>query len=177
VSIGLAAGFLEPLESTSIHLIQLAIGYLVELFPDRGFDPVNETEFNRIMAIEYERVRDFIILHYHSTEREDTPFWNYCRTMQVPDSLAYRLELFRERGVVAQYREGMFLDASWLAVFLGQHVVPRHYDPSSDRLLEGELEHCLAGIRGEYARAAATMPPHDVFLRQIGADYRAREFS
>jgi tryptophan 7-halogenase len=177
VSIGLAAGFLEPLESTSIHLIQLAIGYLIDLFPDRGFDAVNETEFNRIMALEYERVRDFIILHYHSTEREDTPFWNYCRSMQVPDSLAYRLELFRERGVVAQYREGMFLDASWLAVLFGQHVVPRHYDPASDRLLQSDLQQRLAGIRVEYAQAVATMPPHDAFLRQIGADYQTRGFS
>lgn len=177
VAIGLAAGFLEPLESTSIHLIQLAIGYLIDLLPDRGFDPVNETEFNRIMAIEYERVRDFIILHYHATERDDTPFWNYCRTMQLPDSLAYRLELFRERGVVAQYREGMFLDASWLAVFFGQHVVPRHYDPSSDRLAQDDLEQHLARISGEYTQAVGTMPPHDAFLRQIGADYQARGLS
>jgi tryptophan halogenase len=126
------------------------------------------------MAIEYERVRDFIILHYHTTERDDTPFWDYCRTMQLPDSLAYRLELFRERGVVAQYREGMFLDASWLAVFFGQHVVPRHYDPCSDRLAHDDLVQQLASIRGEYTQAVGTMPPHDAFLREIGADYRAR---
>jgi tryptophan 7-halogenase len=172
VSIGLSSGFLEPLESTSIHLIQLAIGYLVDLFPDQGFDPMHETEFNRIMSLEYERIRDFIILHYHATERDDTPFWNYCRTMQVPDSLAYRMELFRERGVVAQYRAGMFLDASWLAVFFGQNVFPRHYDPSSDRVAPGELAAHLRDIDAEYASALAGMPAHEDFIRQTGADYR-----
>jgi tryptophan halogenase len=173
VSIGLSSGFLEPLESTSIHLIQLAIGYLVDLFPDRSFDPMNATEFNRIMSLEYERIRDFIILHYHATLRDDTPFWNYCRTMQIPDSLAYRIELFRERGVVAQYREGMFLDASWLAVLLGQNIFPRHYDPSSDRVSQTSLARHLAAVSEEYAVAIGSMPAHDEFLVRIGADYRA----
>jgi len=169
VAIGLAAGFLEPLESTSIHLIQLAIGYLVDLFPGPGFDPMNETEFNRIMALEYERIRDFLILHYYATERDDTPFWDYCRTMAIPDSLAYRLELFRQRGVVPHYREGMFLDASWLAVYLGQNVIPRHYDPACDRLGEAELARQLARIRNEYAHAIGAMPAHAAFLELIGA--------
>ena len=169
VSIGLASGFLEPLESTSIHLIQLAIGYLIDYLPDRGFDPMNETEFNRIMALEYQRVRDFLILHYHATQRDDSPFWDYCRTMEIPDSLAYRMELFRERGVVAQYREGMFLDASWLAVFFGQNVLPQRYDPASDRLAEHELADRMDRIRGDYAAAVQTLPSHDAFLQQIGA--------
>jgi tryptophan 7-halogenase len=173
VAIGLASGFLEPLESTSIHLIQLAIGYLVELFPDRQFDPMNATEFNRIMALEYERIRDFIILHYHATERDDTPFWDYCRTMQVPDSLAYRMELFRERGVVAQYREGMFLDASWLAVFFGQGIHPRLYDPSADRVTPAALAAHLALIDEDYADAIDSMPTHEVFLQQCGANHFA----
>jgi tryptophan halogenase len=169
VSIGLASGFLEPLESTSIHLIQLAVGYLVDYLPDRGFDPMNETEFNRIMALEYERVRDFLILHYHATRRDDSPFWDYCRTMEIPDSLAYRIELFRERGVVAQYREGMFLDASWLAVFFGQNVVPQRYDPASDRLPEDELTTRLHRLHEDYAAAVEALPTHAAFLQQIGA--------
>ena len=172
VSIGLSSGFLEPLESTSIHLIQLAIGYLVDLFPDQSFDPMRKTEFNRIMSLEYERIRDFIILHYHATLRDDTPFWNYCRTMQVPDSLAYRMELFRERGVVAQYREGMFLDASWLAVFFGQNIVPRQYDPSANRVTTGELATHLRDIDAQYAAAVESMPVHEDFLRQTGANRR-----
>jgi len=169
VAIGLSSGFLEPLESTSIHLIQLAAGYLIDLFPDRDFDPMNEIEFNRIMALEYERIRDFLILHYHATERTDTPFWNDCRTMQVPDSLAYRIELFRERGLVPPYREGMFLDASWLAVYLGQRVIPRQYDPSSDRVPDAELARKLAGLRETCRRAAESLPPHEDFLRRLGA--------
>ena len=169
VAIGLSAGFLEPLESTSIHLIQLAIGYLLDLFPGREPDRMNEIEFNRIMALEYERVRDFLILHYHATERDDTPFWRYCRDMTVPDSLAYRLELFRERGVLPHYREGMFLDASWLAVLFGQNVMPASYDPACDRLSEDALEAELASIHREYRAAAGTMPAHADVLERIGA--------
>jgi tryptophan halogenase len=169
VAIGLSSGFLEPLESTSIHLIQLAIGYLVDLFPGREFNPAHETEFNRIMALEYERIRDFLILHYHATERDDTPFWNYCRTMEIPDSLAYKMELFRQRGVVAPYREGMFLDASWLAVYIGQNVIPHNHDPAADRLDPDEMAGQLAGLRSEYSQAVAGMPPQETFLRGIGA--------
>jgi tryptophan halogenase len=169
VSIGLASGFLEPLESTSIHLVQLAVGYLVDLFPDRDFDPMNATEFNRIMTLEYERIRDFLVLHYHATQRDDTPFWNDCRTMQIPDTLAYRLELFRERGLVPPYREGMFLDASWLAVYFGQNVMPRHYDPASDRVPQESLAQHLAGLHRTYRDAIESMPEHEAFLRRIGA--------
>jgi tryptophan halogenase len=169
VAIGLASGFLEPLESTSIHLIQLAIGYLLELFPRRECDPADAREFNRIMSLEYERIRDFLILHYHAIERDDTPFWNYCRTMSIPESLTYRLELFRERGVVPNYREGMFLDASWLAVLLGQHVVPRNYDPVSDQMSPVELEARMAQLRREYQCAVASMPMHLDYLRHVGA--------
>jgi tryptophan halogenase len=169
VAIGLASGFLEPLESTSIHLIQLAAGYLVDLFPDRGFDPMNAVEFNRIMALEYERIRDFLVLHYHATQRDDTPFWNDCRTMPIPDSLAYRMELFGERGVVPPYREGMFLDASWLAVYFGQNIVPRHYDPSCDRMAEDALSRELGRLHATYREAVGSMPGHEAFLQRIGA--------
>ena len=169
VAIGLASGFLEPLESTSIHLIQLAAGYLVDLFPDRDFDPMNAVEFNRVMALEYERIRDFLVLHYHATQRDDTPFWNDCRTMQIPDTLAYRMELFRERGVVPPYREGMFLDASWLAVYFGQNIVPRHYDPSSDRIAGEALSSQLERLHATYREAAGSMPAHLAFLQRLGA--------
>jgi tryptophan halogenase len=169
VAIGLSAGFLEPLESTSIHLIQLAIGYLVELFPHRELDPMSATEFNRIMSLEYERIRDFIILHYHATERDDTEFWSYCRSMSVPDTLAHRMELFRERGVVARYREGMFLDPSWHAVLVGQKVLPRAWDPCADACAEADLAAHLERLNAGYARALETMPPHAAFLERIGA--------
>jgi tryptophan halogenase len=174
VAIGLSSGFLEPLESTSIHLIQLAAGYLVDLFPDRDFDPMNEIEFNRIMALEYERIRDFLILHYHATQRDDTPFWNDCRTMRIPDSLAYRMELFRERGVVPPYREGMFLDASWLAVYFGQNIVPSHYDPSSNRVAPDLLTSHLERLHRTCRDASRSLPAHDAYLRSIGADSALR---
>jgi tryptophan 7-halogenase len=167
VAIGLAAGFLEPLESTSIHLIQLAIGRLLDLFPHRDFDPVAAREYNRLMDLEYERVRDFLILHYHATTRTDTPFWNYVRTMEIPESLHYKMDLFRQRGVVVNYKDGMFLDASWLAVYYGQNVVPSHYDPRAQRTpldvsalqCEAYQSACLAG--------AASLPTHDDYLAEF----------
>jgi tryptophan halogenase len=169
VAIGLSAGFLEPLESTSIHLIQLAIGRLLEFFPDRRWNPVNAAEYNRLMDLEYERVRDFLILHYHATERTDTEFWNHCRTMSVPDSLVQRMSLFRERGNVVNYRDGMFLDASWIAVYTGQRVMPQHYDLRCNTLSVDQLTEKMSALRGSYHNAALTMPSHEEFLKKIGA--------
>ena len=170
VAIGLSAGFLEPLESTSIHLIQLAIGRLLDLFPDLNWDPTAETEYNRLMDLEYERVRDFLILHYHATERTDTPFWNYVRTMPIPDSLAHKMSTFRERGVVVNYRDGMFLDASWIAVYAGQRIVPQRPDPRSMVIGDAQLFMQLAQMKDDCAAAAATLPAQADFLRQIGAN-------
>jgi tryptophan 7-halogenase len=169
VAIGLSAGFLEPLESTSIHLIQLAIGRLLDLFPDQSWDPVVKTEYNRLMDLEYERVRDFLILHYHATERADTPFWNYVRTMPIPDSLSHKMAAFRERGIVVNYRDGMFLDASWVAVYLGQNVVPLHSDPLGHKLSLAAVDAELTALKQKLSSAAATLPGHADFIRQIGA--------
>jgi tryptophan 7-halogenase len=170
VAIGLSAGFLEPLESTSIHLIQLAIGRLLDFFPDGDWDPMQATEFNRLMDLEYERVRDFLILHYHATERDDTPFWNYVRNMPVPDSLLHKMETFRERGVVVNYRDGMFLDASWIAVYLGQRVIPKHNDPLGMKLDDRQLDARFEDIRHACKAAASSLPEHGDFIRQIGAN-------
>ncbi len=170
VAIGLASGFLEPLESTSIYLIQQAISTLLEIFPDRSFDSADIDEFNRAMILEYERVRDFLILHYHATERDDTPFWNYVRTMPVPDSLRYKMDLFRDRGHVVKYKDGMFLDRSWQAVYLGQRVVPERHDPLVDMLGADDLRRYVRETKDVVERAAQSMPHHDDFLRrQIGA--------
>jgi tryptophan halogenase len=166
VAIGLSGGFVEPLESTSIYLIQAAITNLIEFFPDRNFDPVNTDEYNRIMDIEFERVRDFIVLHYHATEREDAPLWNYVRTMPIPDSLRYKLELFRERGVVVKYRHGLFLEPSWIAVYVGQRIVPKHYDPRADVLPLDQLRAACSALRAEIRAEAGHLPTH--------ADYIAR---
>jgi tryptophan 7-halogenase len=164
VAIGLASGFLEPLESTSIHLIQQAITNLLELFPERRFDPADAMEFNRIMDLEYERVRDFLILHYNATERTDTEFWDYCRTMQLPDSLAHRMELFRARGTLASYREGCFLDPSWIAVYVGQRVLPRRYDPLADAVPNDRLATHLQTLRRAVLHTARSMPDHQQFI-------------
>jgi tryptophan halogenase len=170
VAIGLAAGFLEPLESTSIHLIQLAIGKLVELFPNDGaVDPVDVAEFNRAMALEYDRVRDFLVLHYCATERDDTPFWRHVRTMDLPPSLTETIAAFRERGIVTGYREGMFLPASWLAVCYGQRVEPHMINPLIAATPTGRSAARVAAVADACARAAHAMPTHEAYLASLGA--------
>ena len=169
VAVGLSAGFLEPLESTSIHLIQTAIERLIELFPDSGFDPADAAEFNRIMGLEYDRIRDFLILHYCATERDDSDFWNYCRTMPMPDSLGEKMELFRERGIVAPYRDGMFLEPSWIAVYVGQRIVPQGHSAIADALPADELQRRIAATAQLCQQAAVRMPAHAQYLHSIGA--------
>jgi len=165
IAIGLAGGFLEPLESTSIYLIQIAIMKLVELFPDRDFDAAPRAEFNRQLDLEYERVRDFLILHYHATQRTDSEFWNYCRTMTIPDGLAHKMELFRARGHVVQYKQGLFLEPSWVAVYLGQGVIPQAFDPRVHAVSEFDCAGFMAETHNLVARASADMPLHEKFLQ------------
>ena len=166
VAVGLASGFLEPLESTSIYLIQQAITYLIELFPERTISPVDRNEFNRLIDMEYDRIRDFLILHYHATERSGMPFWDYVRTMEIPDTLAGKLELFRRRGRVVKYREGVFLDASWIAVYLGQGVIPEGHDARADL---PPVETVAQGMRKLHAEIRSTverMPDHREHLNR-----------
>ena len=121
MAVGLASGFLEPLESTSIHLIQTAVSRLLSLFPERDFDPMVIGEYNRQAREEIESIRDFLILHYNATERSDTPFWDYCRTMEVPDSLNERFELFRSSGRFFKHNaQELFAEDSWVQVLIGQ---------------------------------------------------------
>ena len=166
VGVGLASGFLEPLESTSIYLIQQAITALLELFPDGAITGVERDEYNRLIDLEYDRIRDFLILHYHATERADTPYWDYVRTMEIPDTLAEKMELFRRRGRVVKYREGVFLDASWVAVYLGQRVIPQGHDLRADA---PSAESLVAGMRklaGDIQGIAAGMEDHGAYLRR-----------
>ena len=160
VGVGLASGFLEPLESTSIYLIQAAITLLLELFPDGPDTPLLRDEFNRLIDLEYDRIRDFLILHYHATERTDSDFWNYVRTMDVPDTLKEKMELFRRRGRVMKYREGVFLDASWIAVYLGQRVIPEGHDMRADAPPADALLKAMATFRAEVRATAEAMPDH-----------------
>jgi len=160
IAVGLSSGFLEPLESTSIYLIQAAITGLVELFPERKISPVDRDEFNRLIDAEYDWIRDFLILHYHATERSDTPFWDYVRTMSVPNSLKEKMELFRRRGRVVKHREGLFLDASWVAVYLGQRVLPEGHDPRADLPPLPALMQNIQGLRAQIRASAERMPDH-----------------
>ena len=138
VSLGLSSGFLEPLESTSIHLVQSGIAKLLALFPDQRFNPVERDEYNRQMQDVFEDVRDFIILHYKATRRDDSDFWNYCRMMEVPDKLAAKLDLWRSKGRI--FREGaeLFGTDSWVAVLLGQGIIPER--AGAHRLCRGRVE-------------------------------------
>ncbi|MBA4760188.1 tryptophan halogenase family protein [Sphingomonas sp.] len=169
VSIGLASGFLEPLESTSIHLAQMAVMRLIELFPEREIDPADRAAFNATVDYEYDRVRDFLILHYHATTRDDSDFWNHVRTMQLPDSLAGKLELWREAGRIEKYGEGLFLEPSWVAVYLGQGMIPARHDPRADNPAPAALARALDDIANTIRSRVAAMPDHEAALRANGA--------
>ena len=167
VALGLAAGFLEPLESTSIHLVQTALARLFALFPDRQCDPAISAEYNRLTALEYERVRDFLILHYAASQREDTPFWRHCRAMPVPESLTYKRELFTRTGRIAMLEHETFLPASWLALYAGLHVWPERYEPVIEIRAAAELDARLEGMRASIRRSVETLPAHTSFLNEI----------
>lgn len=171
VSLGLASGFLEPLESTSIHLIQSNVSKLIELFPTRSFDPVNEAEYNRQVGHEYELIRDFLILHYHRTDREDSEFWRYCKNMSVPDSLTAKMELFEGNGLLYKDAEDLFRESSWVQVMIGQGLMPRSYHAMANRVSSEQLGSFLQDVDKLIDRAVTSLPQHDAFLRdQCGAD-------
>ena len=166
VSIGLACGFVEPLESTSIHLVQMGIAHLLTFFPASGFSQQDTDQYNRVMSQEYEWVRDFIILHYKATERTDTPFWNYCREMAIPPSLQQRIDLFKSHGRV--YREGseLFMKVSWLQVMHGQRIRPASYHPLTDLLSEEEIQAYLEEVEGVIGACTEVMPTHAQFIAE-----------
>jgi tryptophan 7-halogenase len=172
VAIGLSSGFLEPLESTSIYLIQIAIMKLIEFFPHIDMEQINTDQFNHDMAIEYERIRDFLILHYHATERDDSAFWNYCRTMEVPESLAYKMDLFYEQAHVERYTRGMFLEPSWIAVYLGQGIKPLAYHPLANALDVKELQRGLSAIRDTITSGVRAMDSHSLSIQKNCIDER-----
>ena len=169
VSIGLSAGFLEPLESTSIHLIQEGITTLIELFPNAAIDPLDIDEYNQRMALNFERVRDFLLLHYVATQRDDSEMWRHFRSMELPDSLQERLAAWMSRGYVLKYEHGVFLPPSWIAVMLGQNLLPDHHDPRIDHYDIADVKHKLEQIRLDTARAVGETPMQADFLRRHGA--------
>jgi tryptophan halogenase len=164
VSIGLASGFMEPLESTSIYMIQSGVGRLISLLPDRNMDPVVVARYNKQTTFEGERIRDFLILHYVATERRDTEFWRQCAAMSIPDSLAENMALFKNSGRFFRDSDEMFAITSWVQVMLGQHVVPTGYHPAVDLVSDQELEQLAASVRGVIANCVSAMPMHEQFI-------------
>jgi tryptophan halogenase len=168
VALGLSSGFIEPLESTSIHLIQNGIQRLFALFPDQPISPLERDEYNRGMRDLFEDVRDFIILHYKATQREDSEFWRYVKHMSVPDSLARKMALWQHRGRVFRENAELFSAPSWIAVMLGQNVWPEAHDPIADTLDEAKVAAAMAQMRAAYADIAGRLPLHADFLRRSG---------
>jgi tryptophan halogenase len=166
VAIGLSSGFLEPLESTSIHLIQTAIEKLLGLFPDRSFRQADIDYYNRITALEYEQIRDFIVLHYLANDRRGEPFWDARRSQPIPDSLSDRIELYKGCGRVFRTQDELFSPLSWSAVFEGQGLHPETIDPMISALPIDLIEGQLRQVREFVAGGVAAMPEHAAFLRE-----------
>jgi tryptophan halogenase len=165
IAIGLSSGFMEPLESTSIWMIQSGISRLMSNFPDRTFARVDSDRYNRVLRQESEWIRDFLILHYVATERDDSPFWNYCRNMEIPERLAEKMRVFDNNGRTFRESEELFNDTSWFAVLNGQCRTPRSYDPVAEMLSLEETQRRLEQIRGAVAKSADYMPDHRQFIK------------
>jgi len=170
VALGLAGGFLEPLESTSIHLVQSGIARLLALWPTRAFDKVEIDRFNLETEREYTDIRDFLVLHYRASERDDTPFWDYCRVLPAPAGLADKLAMFRANGRIFREHNELFTETSWLAVLVGKGVVPGGYHPAADVMPDGETLDRLRHIREVVRETAGAMPLQEDYLRNIGCD-------
>lgn len=164
IAIGLSSGFLEPLESTSIHLIQTTIARLIRFLPNRGFSQADIDEFNSLADFEYERIRDFIILHYKATERNDTPFWQYCQNMSIPPTLQKKIDLYNDNGRVFRDNNELFSENSWLQVMHGQGLRPSGYSPLADDMPEEELADFLSGVQNIIGKCIAVMPTHAEFI-------------
>jgi tryptophan halogenase len=164
VALGLAGGFIEPLESTSIALIQSGIAKLLTFFPDTGFSPVDCAEANRVMNEEYERIRDFIVLHYAGTRRNDTPFWRECGAMQIPDTLQRKIALFESRGHLVEYSGESFGEASWVTMFAGFERLPPRHDPRVDEGTDQQVCLRLGQLRDGIRVIAEAAPPHRQFI-------------
>lgn len=164
VAVGLSSGFLEPLESTSIHLIQSAVVRLVHLFPHQGISEQLITEYNKQSKIEFEQIRDFLILHYHVTERDDSAFWRDMRAMEIPDSLKSKIDLFKQDGRLFREQNDLFLESSWLQVMLGQGLIPRDHHPLANSLTNEHILAMLEKIKAIKNDPVAKLPTHDEFI-------------
>ena len=175
VAIGLSSGFLEPIESTSIHLIQRAIIRLLQMFPSAGINQADVEEFNRQANTEIEHIRDFIILHYHVNNRQDSGFWRDCAAMDIPASLKHRIALFRASGRVFRGPNELFTENSWVQVMLGQGIKPAQHHQSADLMGDAELVNFLEGIRTRVAQTVKRLPTHQDYLKQYCAAVPTRQ--
>ncbi|MDC7675070.1 tryptophan halogenase family protein [Asticcacaulis machinosus] len=171
VAIGLSSGFIEPLESTSIQLIQNGITRLITMLPDMTFNPRLRTEYNRIQALEFDRVRDFIIAHYALSGREDSAFWRYVKHMPLPDTLMEKIETFRETGLLPLLDQESFVLPSWLAILIGMDVMPQRRDPLAGIQDAHKLRAALLSRKDTIAKTVALLPDHAAFIdRHCKAD-------
>ena len=164
LSIGLASGFLEPLESTSIHLIMRAVKLFIELFPNRAIQSANVAEYNRLMHQEYEAIRDFLLLHYCTTKRDDSEFWRQCQSAPIPESLRAKMDLYTQQGRLYKNEHDLFKSFSWYSVFTGMHVYPQDYDPLSDLVPSAELENIMVSLTKTVREEIKALPGYDRFL-------------
>ncbi|EGF93143.1 tryptophan halogenase PrnA [Asticcacaulis biprosthecium C19] len=165
VALGLASGFMEPLESTSIHLVNTGINKLISLISLDGVTQAQEDAFNRLTGKEYERIRDFLILHYKATSRDDSDFWNYCRTMPVPPSLTEKIELFQHNGQIFREDDELFTETSWAAVMMGQGIVMKGHNVMADSLEDAKTRKELDGIEKSIQHVVQHMPSHGDYLK------------
>ena len=164
VAVGLSGGFMEPLESTAIHLIQRAVLRLIRMLPGGRISARDIAEFNDQQLTDMDQIRDFLILHYKVTNRRDSPFWRHCADLPLPDSLEQKIELFRETGRVFRRNEELFVENSWVQVMMGQGITPKSYHPIATKLSAGELDAFLSGQREAVARTVAGLPDHHSYI-------------
>ncbi len=166
VAVGLSGGFMEPLESTAIHLIQRAILRLIRMLPMGKISERDVAEFNDQQQTDMLQIRDFLILHYKATDRRDSAFWRQCADMEIPESLAQKIELFRETGRVFRKNEELFVENSWIQVMMGQGIMPQSYHPIATKLSDEELDNLLTGLRENVAKTVAGLPEHENYVAQ-----------
>lgn len=166
IALGLASGFIEPLESTSIHMIMTSVVRLIHLFPFPGVTPALMAQYNEETRREIEKIRDFVVLHYYANQRKESEFWRECREMVLPDSLMRRIEVFKERGHAWQADGELFRIDSWTHVMLGQGIKPHHYHPLPKAMADGDLAQFLTHLRTSVAQAIEKMPSHQEFLQK-----------
>ena len=173
IAVGLSGGFMEPLESTSIHLIQRAILRLIRMLPMGEISDRDVAEFNDQQMIDMVQIRDFLVLHYKATERRDSPFWRQCADMDIPESLTQKIELFRETGRVFRKNEELFAENSWIQVMMGQGIMPQAYHPVATKLADDELAHLLGGLRDSVAKTVAGLPEHHAYVARYCSSAKA----